>query len=462
MNTEVSRYIENHLGEMLGDLSKLVNINSVRSEPSEGAPFGEGPRKVLDEAMKIAEKSGFTTRVYKDVMGEVDLFPNEFPLVTALAHLDVVPAGEGWKTNPFNMLVTNGRVIGRGTTDDKGPAICVLYAMKAIKACRVRLNNNFRLLLGTDEECGSEDLRIYKEGNALSPMVFTPDAVFPVINIEKGRVRAGIHGRVKCGGSKTIASCKGGTVANQVPASAQATVAGFELEELENVAKDLGFSSNLSFEIDGVITTIKCTGKNAHASSPKDGINAVTMLVKFLSSLETDDDTGVIFKNLTEIFPYGEYDGESANIKMKDEKSGELTCAFDIINYSCGDLEGTFDIRFPLCGSVKIIKDALSKRFSEKKFELVKFNGVEPHEVDENSPFIKTLNKVFEDTTGLRGGCVAIGGGTYVHDIEGGVAFGAEYKGENYNIHGANEFTLIERLKQNTKIYAEAIIRLCK
>ena len=144
------------------------------------------------------------------------------------------------------------------------------------------------------------------------------------------------------------------------------------------------------------------------------------------------------------------------------KKSGELTCVLSILDFSCGEIEGYCDIRFPLCGSVNGIKEILKDAFAEKRFEVVNFSGVAPHEVDEDSPFIKTLNKVFEDTTGLRGGCIAIGGGTYVHDIEGGVAFGAEYKGDNYNIHGANEFTVIERLKQNIKVYAEAIMRLCK
>lgn len=462
MNTEVSKYIDEHLNEMLSDLSTLVSINSVKGDPHEDAPFGEGPKKALETALKIGEKHGFTTKMVENVMGEIDMFPDEQPLVTALAHLDVVPAGDGWRTDPFNMILKSGRVYGRGTTDDKGPAMCVLYAMKAVKACRVRLNHNFRLLLGTDEECGSKDLQIYMKNNAMSPMVFTPDASFPVINIEKGHIRGGIYGRTKCGGEKTIASCKGGSVVNQVPAQATATVAGFEIDELELAIKNTGFPNAFTLEQDDVITTIKCVGKNAHASWPVDGINAVTLMVKFLSNLETDDETATIFKNLTELFPHDEFDGTSAQIKMSDKKSGSLTCVFSVIDYACGELNGLYDIRFPLCGSVEGIKNMLKSSFAQKKFEVVKFNGAEPHEVDESSPFIKTLNKVFEETTGMRGGCVAIGGGTYVHNIEGGVAFGAEYKGENNNIHGANEFASVERLKQNIKVYAEAIIRLCK
>lgn len=462
MNTLVAKYIEDHISQLLTDLSKLVAVNSVRGDKMDDAPFGEGPKKALEQALELGNQYGFTTKNFKNVMGSIDFYPEGEPVLSALAHLDVVPAGDGWKTNPFNMIITDGKAIGRGTTDDKGPAICILYAMRAIKACKINLSQNFRLLVGTDEESGSEDLKMYMKENAMSPMVFTPDADFPVINIEKGRVRASVYGKCKCGGEKTIAGAKGGLVTNQIPGTATACVAGFTLEEVQKAAKATGSPDKFDFVQDGALINITCTGKNAHASNPASGINTVTLIISLLSNLETTDDTGKVFKNLATLFPHGEYDGASAGIKMSDEKSGVLTCALTILDYACGEMEGSFDIRFPLCGSVEIVKKALTDSFSEKGFSLTKFSGVEPHEVDEDSVFVKTLNKVYEDVAGLRGGCVAIGGGTYVHDIPGGVAFGPEYKGDNYNIHGANEFAYITALKQNTKIYAEAIMRLCK
>ena len=462
MNTQVAKYIEEHINELVSDLSKLVSINSVRGDKMDDAPFGEGPKKALLKALELGDQYGFTTKNFKNVMGSIDYYSEGEPILSALAHLDVVPPGDGWKTNPFTMMITDGKVYGRGTTDDKGPAICVLYAMRALKACKVKLSHNFRLLVGTDEECGSEDLEMYMKENAMSPMVFTPDADFPVINIEKGRVRASIYRKIKCGGEKTIASAKGGLVANQIPGSSKATVAGFTLQEVQRAAAATGFANNFAFVQEGALINITCTGKNAHASGPRSGLNAVTLIISLLSNLETTDETGKVFKNLSLLFPHGEFDGKSAGIKMSDQKSGELTCALTLLDYACGEIEGTFDIRFPLCGSVEGIRKALTSSFTKYGFSLTKFGGVEPHEVDENTPFVKTLNKVFEDVAGQKGGCIAIGGGTYVHNIEGGVAFGAEYKGENYNIHGANEFTIIDRLKLNTKIYAEAITRLCK
>lgn len=58
-------------------------------------------------------------------------------------------------------MIKDGKIYGRGTADDKGPAIAALYAMRAVKECGVPLKHSLRLILGSDEECGSDDLEYY-------------------------------------------------------------------------------------------------------------------------------------------------------------------------------------------------------------------------------------------------------------------------------------------------------------
>src|SRR5699024_10557105 len=104
-----------------------------------------------------------------------------------LAHLDVVPAGEGWTvTEPFEPVEKDGRLYGRGTADDKGPAVAALYALRAVKELGIPLKKRVRLILGTDEECGSSDIQHYYAVEKEAPMTFSPDGAFPVVNIEKG------------------------------------------------------------------------------------------------------------------------------------------------------------------------------------------------------------------------------------------------------------------------------------
>ena len=54
-----------------------------------------------------------------------------------------------------------------------------------------------------------------------------------------------------------------------------------------------------------------------------------------------------------------------------------------------------------------------------------------------------------------------MGGGTYVHDIEGGVAFGAVRKDLNTNMHGANEFMYVEDIIKAAEIFAMVIAEVC-
>lgn len=125
-------YIESKREEMLEDLKTLVRINSQRGEAKEGKPFGEGPAAVLAQAQEMMEKYGLRVRNYENYVVTGDFGPADKEL-DILAHLDVVPVTEDWTvTAPFEPLITDGRIYGRGTADDKGPAIAALYAIRAV------------------------------------------------------------------------------------------------------------------------------------------------------------------------------------------------------------------------------------------------------------------------------------------------------------------------------------------
>ena len=84
-----------------------------------------------------------------------------------------------------------------------------------------------------------------------------------------------------------------------------------------------------------------------------------------------------------------------------------------------------------------------------------------PHYVPESDPFLRTLAQCYEAYTGQPGTCLAIGGGTYVHDIPGGVAFGPNMPGFVSNLHGPDERIRVADLLTTGKIYAQVILALC-
>jgi succinyl-diaminopimelate desuccinylase len=102
----------------------------------------------------------------------------------------------------------------------------------------------------------------------------------------------------------------------------------------------------------------------------------------------------------------------------------------------------------------------MEARFLSLGFD-VKGGMLPPHHTPEDRPFIKTLLKCYERYTGLKGECRSMGGGTYVHDVEGGVAFGATMPGFESNLHGANERLNIKDMLTACKIFAQVIYDMC-
>ena len=322
----ITEYIEAHTDEMLEDIMTLCRIASVKGEPVEGRPYGEGPYIALMKAHELISRYGFETRIYCNRVISGDLNGKERKL-DILAHMDVVAPGDGWTvTDPFEPVIQNGRLYARGASDDKGPAMAALYAMRAVKELGIDVNGSCRLVLGSDEECGSSDLPYYFAEEDKAPMTFSPDHEFPVANVEKGHLKGkAVWSREKESEShgdtagKILKKLECGDTINIVPGKGRAIVSGFEMEEVREAVsraeaeiksiskeKDIQFTVDLEYsrKSDGKAdadTTdedsssakdicIRVTGCGAHASTPYEGVNAGTVLLNILSKLAFDDE----------------------------------------------------------------------------------------------------------------------------------------------------------------------------
>ena len=185
MKEKIRSAFEAYRDEMLKDLAAVVAIDSSGGEPKPGAPFGEGPAEALHLFLKIAERMGFETDNVDNYAGTVSLGSGE-ETVGILAHLDVVPAGKGWETDPFTMTIKDGKMFGRGVIDDKGSAIAALYGMRVIRDLGLPLKRGIRLVVGTNEEQGSKCMEYYVAHREPPTLGFTPDASYPLIHGEKG------------------------------------------------------------------------------------------------------------------------------------------------------------------------------------------------------------------------------------------------------------------------------------
>ncbi len=415
--TQIRQYLENNKENMIALLKELVAVPSVQGNAEEGFPFGREPARALDIMLKSCREAGFSVENVDNYAGSADIGDAE-PQLAVLTHLDVVPAGGGWSSDPFELTQVGEKLVGRGAIDDKGPAVAAFFAARAVKELGIPLKKGIRLIFGTNEENGSADLAYYRSKRTMPPMVFTPDGEYPVINAEKGMLR--VYFSAKYSGIPV----RGGTVINAVPA----------------VCSD---------DADDYI------GRSAHASTPEKGENAIT---KFL---DIQGDLHPLLNRLSELFPHGELNGKSCGLGFSDAVSVDMTCVLSMLNSRDGRLCGGIDIRFPLDRTKAEISGIICEKLRSAGFDIDSCEGVEPHCTDENSTFVKALLKSYERVTGEKGRCIAIGGGTYVHEIEGGVAFGAEFPGKDGHMHSPDEFITVGDLLKNAEIMAEAMIGIC-
>ncbi|WP_049962653.1 Sapep family Mn(2+)-dependent dipeptidase [Ruminococcus sp. HUN007] len=449
MREKINAVIDKNFDEMISILRSIIAVPSVSVPGSPDMPYGKECARVLRNFLDTADEYGFCTNNFENYAGTVEY--NEKPVkLGVLCHLDVVPVTEkDWTFKPFGGEISDGRIYGRGTIDDKGPAVAVLFALRALKELNIDLTHNVRFIVGCDEENGSTDMEYYMKRESMPELVFTPDGDYPVINFEKGMLRLRIR---KNAAFSHVKMMRGGTVPNAVPSDAYAVVTGItHFNEAENITVT---------EKDGAVL-IEFKGSAAHASTPYDGVNAVTGLVDYLCTLDLDTEERKTFENIKKAFVHGDFSGSGCGIKMSD-KTGDLTEVLSIVSLDDGVLEFRIDVRYPESGNKEDIISKITETVAPAGFELITDIASLPHSVDENSDFIKTLLGVYERESGLKGYCKAIGGGTYVHDIEGGVAFGAEFPGEENNMHGNDESVSLDSLRLNAKIMANAIYEICK
>ncbi len=461
---QIARYFDDHAVDLVEDVKKLVRIPSDRGAAQPGMPYGEGPVRALTAALAMAEEYGFAVKNYENYVGAADLGPAE-PGLDILAHLDVVPVANNWTVcDPFDPVEQGGNLYGRGTADDKGPAVAALYAMRCVMELGVPLKKRVRWIVGTDEECGSSDIAYYYSREPEAPMTFSPDAMFPVINLEKGRLSTEITARfVPAAEGARLLSVSSGLKSNVIPESALAVVAGMTAAEAEPAcraaAERLGMEFTLA-EQDGGLQ-IAAKGAGGHAAFPAGANNALTGLLDLLAALPLAGGCAEAIRALHALFPHGDFAGHAAGVAMADEISGELTISLNMLAADETSLTATFDSRTPVCGTQENVHDVLARRCEELGLSLVSAQMVEPHYVPGDSEFVQTLLRAYEDWTGNKGECMAIGGGTYVHDLKNGVAFGCSMPGVDNREHGADEFAVISDLVTAGKIFAQAIIELC-
>ena len=453
MDAKLTAIIESMHDELIDTLQKWIRVPSVKGEAAPGAPFGKEVRSMLDMALADCEQMGFKTQNFDGYIAHADLGEgSDEDALAILAHLDVVPEGDGWKYPPYGAVIENGRMYGRGTSDDKGPAVAALYAMKAVKDVGIPLRRKVRLILGCDEESGWEDIAHYNKVATMPRMGFSPDASYPIINIEKGICRLELHGVLSNEGLQVIAF-NNGERPNVIPGRASALVAGdaATVAQAEAAAKKLDIPAEVQLTDKGVSITV--TGISGHAAYPETARNANGEMLLLLRELGVQGDLRLLADKIGL-----DYKGEGLEISVSDGISGYLTCNLGIIRAGEGGVYATLDIRYPVMTNPDMIIKNVSASLPGMRVEAMEVK--EPHHVPAGSELVQNLLDAYHEVTGYERKCLYTGGGTYARSLQEGVAFGASFPQDEDLAHQANEYADIEGLYKNIKIFALAIVKL--
>lgn len=463
--------INNKINELKTDLikstQKLIRIKSTEDEPEDGKPFGEGVAQALNCALSIGKKLGFKTKNLDGYVGYVEYGEGE-EYVGVLGHLDVVPEGDGWTHPPYSAEIHEGKIYGRGSLDDKGPIVAALYGLKAIKDLNIPLKKKVRIIFGTNEETGSNEMSYYLKKEKSPVVGFTPDAEYPLIFAEKGILNINIKKELKNQDSNKfkIEYIKGGQRLNMVPDYCEA---GITSKEKDCIIKTLEkfknkFNCDLTAHIKSDKVVIKSVGVSAHGSNPQDGKNAIMPMLKFIEFLckdNEDKDLYYVSSLINEKIGF-EVNGESCGIGFEDEDSGKLTLNVGTINIEKDNFSMGINIRYPVTYKAEKVIDSLTNVLKKENIIIQDIENDNPLYYPKDHPLIETLLKVYNDQTGESRQPIAIGGGTYAKTMPNIVAFGPIFPGKPDLDHQVNEYIEIEDLVMNAKIYANAIYELAK
>lgn len=417
-------------------LSKIIAVPSVGGYPEDGAPYGREPRRVLQLFLDEARRKGFRTGEAGDRVGWAE-FGEGKKLIGIICHLDVVPPGDGWDSDPFTLTLKedeNGQeaFYARGIVDDKGPACAAFFALLELtEENRIPRDYRVRLILGTDEERGCSCIQYYAKHAQIPFFSITPDSVFPAIFCEKGIIQVKLSGENRNG-----LNAHGGSAVNIVPAFA-------------------------SCEIEG--KSIDVTGKAAHASKPQLGENAIELLAKVLEQQGVDLSRFPVMKFVrdfdaecfTGCSPMGDYGNLTSNIGLLH--AGENGC------------ELLVDFRIPCDADHGAVIDSLTRKASEYGLKTEVMINMPPLLVDKDSFKVRLLTEIWKRHMDKFAGFKEVysqtytdpqiaGVGTYARHIPGTIAFGVQAPWQTDQCHQANEHVAVTDFLQWIQIIKEYIV----
>ena len=435
---------------------RLVNIKSEQEAPLPGAPFGNGPKRVLDEVLQLGKQAGFACTDYG--VGVVSLaLKDEKPDLGIWLHGDVVPAGSGWRFAPYNAVEYEGCIIGRGATDNKGQLAAIFLLMRLFKELQIPLKYNPALYIGSNEESGKADL-LGIPGNpdakgflnvATPPRLsLVPDDGFPVGYGGKGSVILRLKSRTPLHGCTLTAG--------QTADPGLITAVFDSPPEIDGLP---------GCKVDG--NRITAWTPPRHGADPDPAGNMITVLSDaMLSSGLAHKEDQYIWSFLRTVS--SDIDGIMLGIQATSELMEPLTVFARRIDNVDGYPELTLNIRYPDSTTCEKIAEQAAAAAERRGFALTSCIALTPaYRLPVDTPVVQALCEASNSVIGGNAEPFTLNGSTYAHCLPNAYVFGtngnlppADFPKGRGGAHGTDEAVSLDRLQRAMRIYARALLGL--
>ncbi|BCQ35589.1 Sapep family Mn(2+)-dependent dipeptidase [Erwinia rhapontici] len=477
---KIEQWFEQHREEFIQDLLQWVAYPSIADEKlaQDGKPYGNEVEAIFQHVKAQAEKLGFATEAHQghalSVLADNRNATQDLGLIS---HLDVVPPGDNWTFAPFEPFHKQGFVIGRGASDNKGPALLDLYLLRAFRDLGVSLHHKLRVIYGGAEEIGMGDMKYFAKNGPVPRFSVITDGAFPVNYAQKG----GLNLILQIPTGPVLSRLSAGVAENAVPASATLRLTATDIATVDSALARLpaGLRESLSITPDGSDVLLVSHGKSGHAAFPENTQNAIPLLLNAAvgAGLLVDADLNaatLIAQLLADPWGHG------AGIAFEDEQTGKLTLNGGLAIPNAHGVAIYLDIRYPILTDKDGLLATLKQTIAPLNGSLTILRDDVPMHVDKDSLLVQRLQQTYDAIADAKTDPYTMGGGTHARVLPNAITFGpgfgrgasALFNGENVSErpdfipdghgspHGPDEFVSIENLKRAFKVYAIAIPRL--
>lgn len=403
-----------------------------------------------------------------------------------VTHGDVQPADPSkWNQSPFELDTESepGRLIARGTEDNKAPIATAMYAMKTIRELGIPLERRIELIISLTEESDWDPFREVLRNWEPPAVNVAIDSAYPVVVAEKGWGKLqvefdipvvdasngtnGVHSSEPDLNGPRLVRFEGGAFMSQVPEEARLVIANADTELTQRLRKRAAAMNDgitYRFENSNDELIIDVRGKAAHSASPEDGRNAIVHAAALLRGENISNDLGdtdaaraVDFTNaLLGTGLYGEQFGDAA---YSHPFMGPLTVNLSIATTEADKVTLGINTRAPAGKTAAQLeadmREAIEDWASERDIPVPAITAqMSDAYLPEQPPQADTLLAVFRHYTGQADAQpVSIGGGTNARLLPYGVNFGPSMPGAPYTGHSEHEFITRTQMTLNLRMY---------